>query len=336
MTPNPVPHLCGGILFDLLLEARKPRQKARNKLNGGSDGLTIPGVYAGLIYIVTGEDFSSVAGTTLNKCATNFKKCDDSTGDYVPFTKAATRSAFQNLYQTNKPCLLKRTAGFIERYLNKDKCVWLVSALIETMQKDTSVDGETLIAVSHSDCIPVKQLHEAQQIMLLPFLLSVINYVICNCPDCESGKATFTAWYSQAGSNTEWKFNSDIGSVISAINIDTDLSVPTTDASLLNPADATQEEPTDREVIDNAILNTGRIMAEVFGAAEHQLAEQIRRNNKKADSSEDESDSAEAEVVDGEDPSGAATVDKKVVHQTIVNQYGDHPVHIDHVENLKL
>lgn len=45
-----------------------------------------------------------------------------------------------------------------------------------------------------------------------------------------------------------------------------------------------------------------------------------------------------AEVVDGEKPSGAAEISKdaKVVHQTVVNQYGDHPVHIDHVENLKL
>ena len=25
-----------------------------------------------------------------------------------------------------------------------------------------------------------------------------------------------------------------------------------------------------------------------------------------------------------------------VVHQTVVNQYGEHPVHIEHVENLKL
>lgn len=336
MTPNPVPHLCGGILFDLLLEARKPRQKARNKLNGGSDGLTIPDVYAGLIYIVTGEDYSSVAGTTLKKCATNYKKCDDSTGDYVPFTKAATRSAFQNLYQTNKPCLLKRTAGFIEKYLNKDRCVWLVSALIETMQKDASVDGETLIVISHTNSLSVKQLHEAPQIMLLPFLLSVINYVMCNCPDCESGKTTFTAWYSQVGSNTEWKFSSDIGSGISAINVDTDLSVPTTDTSLSTSTDATQEGLTDREVINNAILNTGRIMEKAFGAVEHQLAEQIRRNNKKADSSEDEFDNVEAEVVDGEETSGAAAGDKTVVHQTIVNQYGDHPVHIDHVENLKL
>lgn len=47
-------------------------------------------------------------------------------------------------------------------------------------------------------------------------------------------------------------------------------------------------------------------------------------------------DHTEAEVVDGEEPSSAATGDKTVVHQTIVNQYGDHPVHVDHVENLKL
>ncbi|MDO4275854.1 MAG: hypothetical protein Q4D16_19470 [Eubacteriales bacterium] len=43
----------------------------------------------------------------------------------------------------------------------------------------------------------------------------------------------------------------------------------------------------------------------------------------------------EAEVVD-EDMSGATDKKGKVVHQTIVNQYGDHPVHIDHVENLKM
>lgn len=53
---------------------------------------------------------------------------------------------------------------------------------------------------------------------------------------------------------------------------------------------------------------------------------------------EDEPETVEAEVVDDEKPSGAADISKdaKVVHQTIVNQYGDNPVHIDHVENLKL
>jgi len=45
-----------------------------------------------------------------------------------------------------------------------------------------------------------------------------------------------------------------------------------------------------------------------------------------------------AEVVDDKKPSGAADASKEAIaeHQTIVNQYGDHPVHIEHVENLKL
>lgn len=51
---------------------------------------------------------------------------------------------------------------------------------------------------------------------------------------------------------------------------------------------------------------------------------------------DDEIEQTEVEVVDGEESSGAANKNRSVVHQTIVNQYGDHPVHIDHVENLKL
>lgn len=50
---------------------------------------------------------------------------------------------------------------------------------------------------------------------------------------------------------------------------------------------------------------------------------------------DDEIAQTEAEVADAE-TSGAANKNGGVVHQTIINQYGDHPVHIDHVENLKL
>lgn len=92
----------------------------------------------------------------------------------------------------------------------------------------------------------------------------------------------------------------------------------------------------DDQVIVNALSKPLLAFAGALEAQKHQLAEQIRRNNKKADSSEDESDNTEAEVVDVEEPSGAASGDKTVVHQTIVNQYGDNPVHIDYVENLKL
>ena len=306
MTPNTVPHLCGGILFGLLFEAKKPRRKAKNKLKGGSDGLTIPGVYTGLIEIVTGEDLSAYAGTTLKKCATNYRKCEDSTGDYVPFTEVAVQASFKNLYATNRHLLLERTAKFAEKYLNTDKCVWLVAALIETMQKDASVSGSTQIAINYSEIMPVDDLHKAGKIVFLPFFLNVLQYVMANCPDCESGKATFESWYSQSSEKAEWKFNSDIGNGIPLIEVDTDFTVPQTDITETETADPASEELSDHEVITNALMNTTKIMAEKLGEVEHQIAEQIRqgKKNQAPPEEEPEVEHIEAEVVDNGIPSG--------------------------------
>ena len=77
-------------------------------------------------------------------------------------------------------------------------------------------------------------------------------------------------------------------------------------------------------------------LATALEAQKHAMAERIRQNSKKADSSEDEPDNGATEPTDGESSSDSSAKEKTVVHQTIVNQYGDHPVHIDHVENLKL
>lgn len=77
MAPTKIPHLCGGTLFDLFLETRKPRRKARNKRSGGTDGLTAADVYSGLIEVVTGEKMN-YAGKAFNKCVSNYKNCSSS------------------------------------------------------------------------------------------------------------------------------------------------------------------------------------------------------------------------------------------------------------------
>ena len=51
MTPNNVPYLCGGILFSIILQARKQRTQARDKYNGGSDGLKDTDVMSGLVHL---------------------------------------------------------------------------------------------------------------------------------------------------------------------------------------------------------------------------------------------------------------------------------------------
>lgn len=279
MTPTKIPHLCGGILFGLLCEAKKPRRKARNKLKGGSDGLTIPGTYAGLINVVTGEDLSEFAGTTLRKCATNYRKCEDSTGDYVPFTQPSTQSAFDSQYKRKDPDLLKRTSRFIDTYLNETKYEWLVRAIIETMQKEGL---DVKIAINYEKSMKSGDLHKADEIVFLPFLLSVLHYVMLNCPDCESGRPTFEKWYSQSKSRSEWKFNSDIGNGIDPMNVSANLSFPChemetpaiddedTTKPVTEPEQPVTDTRSDREVI---VDNMGKALQPLINALEAQKAQ---------------------------------------------------------------
>lgn len=303
MACQKVPHLCGGTLFDLLLETRKPRRKARNKLDGGSDNLSTTNLYKGFTYIITGERPDSLAGSTLEKCVSDYKQCKSSKGCYVPFTAAAERSAFDSACERKDPAVLERTAGVIETYLNLEKCEWLVRALIEVMLKDETVDKRTPIAVGYDDYMPVEDLPRAKKIVLLPFLVSVIHYVVKNCPDCESGRATFEAWYSQAGKRAEWKFREDnhLGDSIMPLDVNITLNIPS----------------------DN-----------MFSAMSENDDEQTQKGEK-VDSSGDHGNVG-AEAMDEENFSEAAYGEKRVVNQTIVNQYGERSVHIDYVENFQM
>ena len=74
-----VPRLTGGILFGLILAARKARKKLRStKLNGvetdKSDGLNEDDMMVSFIEIVTGESFFKPEGGTFKKNVSDYKK----------------------------------------------------------------------------------------------------------------------------------------------------------------------------------------------------------------------------------------------------------------------
>ncbi len=89
-------------------------------------------------------------------------------------------------------------------------------------------------------------------------------------------------------------------------------------------------EQSDDEVVAEAISEPLMKIVETLKADKHQMAEQIRRNKEKTGSPEDEPETAEAEVVDDEMPSGAAEEDKRtVIHQqTNVIQNGENNVNV--------
>lgn len=86
------------------------------------------------------------------------------------------------------------------------------------------------------------------------------------------------------------------------------------------------------DVFSEKILASGRAMADAWGKAMQAMADEMGG-----------ADSVEAEVVDGEEPSGAAedpvrseTKVQIIEKATVVNQYGENCVHIDHVDTFKL
>lgn len=307
MTQNKTPHLCGGTFFDLLLETRKTRRKARDKYNGGTDGLSATAVFDGLVEIVTGESNLSRGGTS-SKCVSNYKNCTSSKGVYIPFTNPVTQSAFDAKYTARSVELFTRMSEFINKYLNSDKCEWLVRAIIETMQKEL-VDTE--IAINYTDTMKVSELHTADSIVFLPFLLSVLHYVVVKCPDCESGRSTFEDWYTQSSKKGEWRFRSNIGSGLAHMNVIMDLSIPVQHESESSPDSITStstettiykdvdDTRSDQEVITEnlskglqpfidaleqtkkdtnveALAKPLEMVAEAIKAQEHETAEKIR------------------------------------------------------------
>lgn len=107
------------------------------------------------------------------------------------------------------------------------------------------------ISINYVDTMKSDALHKADTIVFLPFLLSVLHYVVINCPDCESGRPTFESWYSQSSSRAEWKFNSDIGNEIKLMSVFVDLTIPQPELDIpaynvrnTNPATESEPRPT--------------------------------------------------------------------------------------------
>ena len=212
MDQQKVPYLCGGILFGLILQARKNRQKARNKLSGGGDGLSETDVMSGLVEIVTGEKVTA-AGNTFSKCTAEYKSCRITSNTYIPFGDMTTVTAFN---ESDEKVLRYRALNFSKEYLNPHKLEWLVKAIIETIEKDGSIAKDTRFAVGVDTYAAKIELANIQKVTFEPFFLSVLRYILNQHPDNTKGQPTFDAWYRRESAHSAWQFNSRIGTARSA------------------------------------------------------------------------------------------------------------------------
>lgn len=214
MTPIKMPYLCGGILFSLILQARKARTKARDKFNSGSDGLNDTDVMTGLIKVVTGDSFDLSQGGTFRKCTTLFKTCRDYGTTYIPFTDPLVISSYNSSVKQKDPDLLKRMSEFINRFINEVRSEWLVKSLIEVIQDDAEIDEDTPFDISLEETVIKSNLNNITEVELPIFLLSVLNFIISKRPDNTKGRSTFEAWHTQSSPKSPWRYKADLGNSI--------------------------------------------------------------------------------------------------------------------------
>lgn len=231
MSAYGVPHLCGGILFNLILEARKLRKKKRDRMNG-TDKLSNVDVYSGFVYIVTGEYIDNYSGGSIRKAVSNYRSCDNSRGTYIPFTDAGVKNAFLSQMKNNKKIVYRRIIEFKHDFLNDAKCEWLIRAIIDTIQNDKCIQESQLFEVRKDMNATKKELLDVTDFSFPVFIASVLEYVVDFCPDCESGKETFLTWYSRLGERTEWKYIGDIGERLTPVNVTFDVVSPKVDENI--------------------------------------------------------------------------------------------------------
>jgi len=214
MANTNTPYLCGGTFFVLLLQIKKLRSKARDKFNGGSDGLNDTDLMKGLIYVVTGQSVNPY-NDSFKKNTSEYKSCKYNGGTYIPFNDVSTVNSFDTAVKQKNSDTLKRMSEFVNEYLiveNMVKRQWLVKALLEVIEHDVEIKDEDLLYInSDGDPVPKSELLGINNFELEPFLIGVLHYILLYRKANTMGRKTFESWHSKESPHSEWTFVSTIG-----------------------------------------------------------------------------------------------------------------------------
>ncbi|MEN4334388.1 hypothetical protein [Streptococcus pyogenes] len=216
-----IPCLTGGILFGLIIEAKKPKSKARSSFwKKQTDKLSDTDIMKSLIDIFTGEVQQAPYEETFRKNVTSYKKCIISKSEYLPFDDRNFIVSFNDSVGQNKTDTLERMSAFINDKLSEQKLKWFVSAVIETICDDETINDLENFRISPNESKFKQELLEVKVIEIESFLLDVMRYIFNNKSDNTLGKPTFEAWYSQSGERTPWKLtNAELGQNMNNLEI---------------------------------------------------------------------------------------------------------------------
>lgn len=209
MANKKIPYLCGGTLFFLLVQAKKPRAKAREREKGISDGLQDPVMMEGLIQAITGNS-SYAYPESLKKNTSQFRECRIDGSMYIPFNDPAAASSYDYEITNSYTSVLLRMNKFAEDFLDPTKADWLVRVLLDVIDQDMDISDDDHFYI-HSDgtFLSKSEMLSAICLELQPFLIGVVHYILTNRRDNLAGKDTLEDWGIKASERSERKLKPD-------------------------------------------------------------------------------------------------------------------------------
>lgn len=203
MTNNDIPRLCGGTFFTLVLQALKPRMKAREHYKGDSDGLSDPEVFVGLLKIIN-PDYREPQKGALKGKTNDYKACKISKGEYLPFDDAAVIQEFDNRIRANYEVVLHDMDAFVGRFIDTatvaKKDVRLVKALLDLIEKDEKIGTEVEFYIQKDgNKIKKAAFRDLSTVCFSAFLLGVWHYVVMHWDENCEGKYTYDRLCPPAG-----------------------------------------------------------------------------------------------------------------------------------------
>lgn len=211
MEAKKIPYLCGGTLFFLLVQAKKPRTNARERKSGIKDHLSAPEMMEGLIRSITGNNVDT-QGESLKKNTSQFRECQIDGSVYILFNDHATATSYDYDVVNNYDSVLLRMQQFADNFLNPTKAAWLVRVLLDVVELDAE-DDDWFYVQQDGLSLSKSGLLKAEHLELQPFLVGIIHYILMHRSDNKSGRDTLDAWgIKKSGSERKLRNDFSLGS----------------------------------------------------------------------------------------------------------------------------
>lgn len=255
MANKKIPYLCGGTLFFLLVQAKKPRAKAREREKGVADGLKDPAMMGGLIRAITGND-TYVYEESLKKNTSQFRECKIDGSTYIPFNDPATANSYDYEIVNEYDTVLSRICVFADDFLDQTKAAWLVRVLLDVIEQDSGIKQDAYFCIQRDGSYVSKaKVLSNTHFEFQPFLVGIIHYILKNRSDNISGQETLEVWGTKASERSERKLNPNF-SLGAHRKIEVEWYIPTEVETPVEETktDRLQEDETDygkTEIIDD-------------------------------------------------------------------------------------